>query len=137
MDESSSLPCTKRIGKGHILAHAIVELVTICTGQSIPAPTGCAKEISELWMEYEENSSPEAKVVKDFDKVEMILQALEYENEQGKDLDEFFQSTAGVGCGLVVDVIIPNMLTDTPWKFQTDVGKAWALEIASRRSKKN
>ncbi|XP_010904602.1 uncharacterized protein [Elaeis guineensis] len=74
-----------------------------------------AKEIGELWMEYEENSSPEAKVVKDFDKVEMILQALEYEKEQGIDLDEFFQSTAG--------------------KFQTDVGKAWASEIASRRRK--
>ncbi|XP_021275732.1 HD domain-containing protein 2 [Herrania umbratica] len=72
-----------------------------------------AKEIEELWMEYEENSSSEAKIVKDFDKVEMILQALEYENEQGVDLDEFFQSTAG--------------------KFQTDVGKAWASEIASRR----
>ncbi|XP_044463384.1 5'-deoxynucleotidase HDDC2-like [Mangifera indica] len=74
-----------------------------------------AKEIAELWMEYEENSSAEAKIVKDFDKVEMILQALEYENEQGKDLDEFFQSTAG--------------------KFQTDLGKAWAKEIASRRKK--
>ncbi|XP_002534456.3 5'-deoxynucleotidase HDDC2 isoform X1 [Ricinus communis] len=74
-----------------------------------------AKEISQLWMEYEENSSPEAKIVKDFDKVEMILQALEYENEQDRDLDEFFQSTAG--------------------KFQTEVGKAWALEIASRRKK--
>nr|POE57065.1 hypothetical protein CFP56_02091 [Quercus suber] len=35
--------------------------------------------------------------------------------EQGKDLDEFFQSTAG--------------------KFQTELGKAWALEIASRRRK--
>lgn len=74
-----------------------------------------AKEMSELWNEYEENSTPEAKIVKDFDKVEMILQALEYENEQGKDLEEFFQSTAG--------------------KFQTEVGKAWALEIASRRRK--
>jgi putative hydrolase of HD superfamily len=74
-----------------------------------------AEEIHELWMEYEENSSAEAKVVKDFDKVEMILQALEYEKEQGKDLEEFFQSTAG--------------------KFQTHVGKAWAAEIASRRTK--
>ncbi|XP_020962193.1 HD domain-containing protein 2 isoform X2 [Arachis ipaensis] len=49
--------------------------------------------------------------------VEMILQALEYENEQGKDLDEFFQSTAG--------------------KFQTETGKAWASEIVSRRRKNN
>ncbi|XVF47836.1 hypothetical protein PTKIN_Ptkin03bG0142900 [Pterospermum kingtungense] len=74
-----------------------------------------AKEIEELWMEYEENSSSEAKIVKDFDKVEMILQALEYENEQGANLDEFFQSTAG--------------------KFQTEVGKAWASEVASRRKR--
>uniref|UniRef100_A0A0E0CGM2 5'-deoxynucleotidase n=1 Tax=Oryza meridionalis TaxID=40149 RepID=A0A0E0CGM2_9ORYZ len=72
-----------------------------------------AEEIRELWMEYEQNATLEAKVVKDFDKVEMILQALEYEKEQGLDLEEFFQSTAG--------------------KFQTDVGKAWAAEVASRR----
>ncbi|XP_045809973.1 5'-deoxynucleotidase HDDC2-like [Trifolium pratense] len=71
-------------------------------------------EITELWMEYEANSSPEAKFVKDLDKVEMILQALEYEDEQEKDLDEFFQSTAG--------------------KFQTEIGKAWASEIVSRRN---
>ncbi|KAF3494410.1 hypothetical protein DY000_02057129 [Brassica cretica] len=75
-----------------------------------------AEEIAELWREYEANASPEAKVVKDFDKLEMILQALEYEQEQGQDLEEFFQSTAG--------------------KFQTDIGKAWALEIASRRRKR-
>ncbi|RZC53973.1 hypothetical protein C5167_012830 [Papaver somniferum] len=75
-----------------------------------------AKEINDLWMEYENNSTPEAKVVKDLDKVEMILQALEYENEQGRDLEEFFVSTAG--------------------KFQTDLGKSWAAEIASRRKRK-
>lgn len=74
-----------------------------------------AKEIDELWMEYEENSTAEAKIVKDFDKAEMILQAVEYENEQGKDLEEFFQSTAG--------------------KFQTELGKDWAAEIVSRRKK--
>ncbi|KAB1204792.1 HD domain-containing protein 2 [Morella rubra] len=42
-----------------------------------------AQEIGELWLEYEENSSPEAKIVKDLDKVEMILQASEYENGKG------------------------------------------------------
>ncbi|KAD2393497.1 hypothetical protein E3N88_40474 [Mikania micrantha] len=39
-----------------------------------------AEEIQELWREYEDNTSLEANLVKDFDKVEMILQALEYEN---------------------------------------------------------
>ncbi|XP_020103604.1 HD domain-containing protein 2-like isoform X3 [Ananas comosus] len=32
-----------------------------------------AKEIHELWMEYEENSSPEAKIVKDFDKSKELI----------------------------------------------------------------
>ncbi|XP_020204911.1 HD domain-containing protein 2 isoform X1 [Cajanus cajan] len=72
-----------------------------------------AEEIKELWAEYENNCSLEANLVKDFDKVEMILQALEYEIEHGKVLDEFFLSTAG--------------------KFQTEIGKSWAAEIISRR----
>ncbi|ERN07140.1 hypothetical protein AMTR_s00019p00129010 [Amborella trichopoda] len=88
---------------------ALEHMCTLLGGESR------AKEIADLWMEYEENTSLEAKFVKDLDKVEMILQALEYENEQGKDLNEFFESTAG--------------------KFQTDVGKAWAAEIASRRKR--
>ncbi|CAL5350041.1 unnamed protein product [Camellia sinensis] len=77
-----------------------------------------AEEIKELWAEYENNSSIEANLVKDFDKVEMILQALEYEMaevaEHGKVLDEFFLSTTG--------------------KFQTEIGKSWAAEINSRRN---
>ncbi|RWR93946.1 HD domain-containing protein C4G3.17 [Cinnamomum micranthum f. kanehirae] len=73
-----------------------------------------AEEIKELWAEYENNSSKEASLVKDFDKVEMILQALEYETEHGKVLDEFFLSTAG--------------------KFQTETGRAWAAEVISRRN---
>ncbi|KAM6571877.1 hypothetical protein CsatA_015957 [Cannabis sativa] len=73
-----------------------------------------AAEIKELWEEYEYNSSIEANLVKDFDKVEMILQALEYEEEHGKVLDEFFLSTAG--------------------KFQTEIGKSLASEINSRRN---
>ncbi|KAL5828527.1 hypothetical protein ACOSQ3_017995 [Xanthoceras sorbifolium] len=73
-----------------------------------------AEEIKELWAEYENNASIEANLVKDFDKVEMILQALEYEMEHGKVLDEFFLSTSG--------------------KFQTEIGKSWAAEINSRRN---
>lgn len=38
-----------------------------------------AQEISGLWEEYEDASTPEALLVKDFDKFEMIMQALEYE----------------------------------------------------------
>ncbi|KAI3788365.1 hypothetical protein L2E82_01127 [Cichorium intybus] len=73
------------------------------------------EEIQELWREYEDNASLEANLVKDFDKVfEMILQALEYETEHDRVLDEFFLSTAG--------------------KFQTEIGNSWAAEIIARRN---
>ncbi|KAH6556208.1 hypothetical protein KP509_1Z197500 [Ceratopteris richardii] len=72
-----------------------------------------AEEVKELWLDYENNASVEANLVKDFDKVEMILQALEYETSHGKVLNEFYESTAG--------------------KFQTEIGKAWAAEIVKRR----
>lgn len=43
----------------------------------------------------------------------MILQAQEYEADQGMVLQEFFDSTAG--------------------KWRTELGQAWAAEIVSRR----
>ncbi|KAF2074329.1 hypothetical protein CYY_004350 [Polysphondylium violaceum] len=55
-----------------------------------------AQEILNLWQEYEENTTNEAKLVKDFDKFEMIVQAFEYEKQQPeKKLDSFFNSTRG------------------------------------------
>ncbi|XP_077077025.1 5'-deoxynucleotidase HDDC2 [Siphateles boraxobius] len=58
---------------------------------------GLRKEIYNLWEEYEAQSSPEAKLVKEFDQLEMIIQAHEYEELEGKPgrLQEFFTSTEG------------------------------------------
>ncbi|KAG0492773.1 hypothetical protein HPP92_006171 [Vanilla planifolia] len=77
-----------------------------------------AEEIKELWAEYENNSSIEASLVKDFDKVCVVFVAhmtldeflthsvyviggvdsssIEYEMEHEKVLDEFFISTTGI-----------------------------------------
>lgn len=48
--------------------------------------------------EYETQSSPEARLVKEFDLLEMILQAYEYEELEGTPgrLQEFFDSTNGI-----------------------------------------
>nr|AAH95766.1 Zgc:112330 [Danio rerio] len=58
---------------------------------------GLRKEIYNLWEEYETQSSPEAKLVKELDNLEMIIQAHEYEELEGKPgrLQEFFVSTEG------------------------------------------
>nr|XP_055041553.1 HD domain-containing protein 2 [Misgurnus anguillicaudatus] len=58
---------------------------------------GLRKEIYNLWEEYENQSTPEAKLVKELDQLEMIIQAHEYEELEGKPgrLQEFFTSTEG------------------------------------------
>ncbi|KAJ8396260.1 hypothetical protein AAFF_G00021270 [Aldrovandia affinis] len=58
---------------------------------------GLRKEIYELWDEYEQQASPEARLVKELDQLEMILQAHEYEELEQRPgrLQEFFDSTQG------------------------------------------
>jgi putative hydrolases of HD superfamily len=51
------------------------------------------EEIVTLWLEYENSSSPEAVLAHQLDKLEMILQANEYEESQNVNLEDFFQST--------------------------------------------
>ena len=70
--------------------------------------------IETLWLEYENGSSREARVVKELDKLEMLLQASEYENEyKDVDLTEFYSSCDG--------------------SFKTESGKRWVEEILRRR----
>lgn len=60
-------------------------------------PDGLTQELYALWEEYESQSSPESRLVKQFDALEMILQAHEYEELEGSPgrLQEFFDSTSG------------------------------------------
>jgi 5'-deoxynucleotidase YfbR-like HD superfamily hydrolase len=66
-----------------------------------PACRPAAAEISELWHEYEAGASPEAALIKDIDKLEMVVQAAEYEGVAAAggggphSLQEFFDSTDG------------------------------------------
>lgn len=47
------------------------------------------KEYYDLWLDYEEQSSKEAKVLKQLDRLEMAIQAFEYEVSDNRQLDEF------------------------------------------------
>lgn len=76
--------------------------------------TPSASEIRELWNEYEAGLTEEAKMVKDFDKFEMILQADDYERAQNRSLDDFFQSTKG--------------------KFSTQLVQSWVNELTTQRN---
>ncbi|XP_030830246.1 HD domain-containing protein 2-like [Strongylocentrotus purpuratus] len=73
------------------------------------------QELYELWKEYEEQSSPEARFVKDLDRFEMISQAFQYEKRENKPglLQEFFDSTQG--------------------KFNHPLVKEWVEELNTQR----
>ena len=76
-------------------------------------------EFVELWREYEGGTTLESNLVTDLDKIEMILQAMEYENENDPNascLDSFFDGTDGI--------------------WRTDIGRDWAMEIVSRRRRR-
>lgn len=48
-----------------------------------------AKEMIDLFLEYEEGKTPEALFVKDIDKFELLVQMVEYEKRTGKNLQQF------------------------------------------------
>lgn len=50
------------------------------------------KEYLELWLEFEENRSAEAKFVKQIDQLEKAMQAAVYSKQYNKNLDEFIAS---------------------------------------------
>ena len=79
-----------------------------------PHPLG--RELFDLWEEYERGDTPESLYVKDIDKFEMILQADEYEVDQGLNLDQFFDSTRGY--------------------FQTPLFQSLDRELRSQRSQR-
>ena len=56
---------------------------------------GKRPDLLKLWEEYENQSSNEWVFVKDLDKLEMLIQAHEYEIETGIDLSDFYASTNG------------------------------------------
>ncbi len=47
----------------------------------------------KLWLEYEENNTKVSRILHQLDKLEMVIQALEYQNEhKQKKFDDFIQS---------------------------------------------
>lgn len=72
-------------------------------------------EVAKLWLEYEEGSTPEARLVKDLDKVEMAIQALEYQNEN-RDID------------------LANFQASAEGAVKTDAGRTLVAAVAARRA---
>lgn len=55
------------------------------------APLPTAGRFAALWQQFEEAASPEGRLVRDADKLEMMVQCLHYERAGSRGLDEFWQ----------------------------------------------
>ncbi len=64
------------------------------------------EEYYELWKEYMEGKSEEAKIMREIDKFEMILQAYEYASVYGKEkLREFFEEEENIKHPMLVSIL--------------------------------
>jgi putative hydrolase of HD superfamily len=72
--------------KGQAEAAAISDLL---------APLPAAERLAALWQAFEDSSSPEGRLVRDADKLEMMVQCLRYEQTGCRGLDEFWQAVDG------------------------------------------
>lgn len=55
------------------------------------APLPGAGRLAALWAEFEDHATPEGRLVRDADKLEMMIQCLRYEEAGSRGLDEFWQ----------------------------------------------
>jgi putative hydrolase of HD superfamily len=56
------------------------------------APLPAAGRWAALWQEFEDRSSPEGQLVRDADKLEMMVQCLRYEQAGSRGLDEYWEA---------------------------------------------
>ncbi|MCA9661572.1 MAG: HD domain-containing protein [Myxococcales bacterium] len=65
-------------------------------------------ELRALWLEYEDQSSPEGRFVKACDRLDMALQAQRYAAAQGVEVGDFIDSAlAGLPAGLLRELAAP------------------------------
>lgn len=76
---------------------------------------GKSDEYLQIFKEMIEATSQEAKVFWELDKLEMAIQALEYERSQHKKLDEFFVNADLQIYSLPLRKILKELLKQRPW----------------------
>lgn len=68
---------------------AVMDYITTSLLGNVPGAALSAKQIMEVFQEYEDNVTLEAQFVHDIDKMELLLQMVEYERSNKIDLSEF------------------------------------------------
>lgn len=71
---------------------------------------GIGKEYFLLWREYEERTSLESRIVKAADKLDLLLQAREYEKGGACNLLEFWENSETDFSALGIDELVTNLI---------------------------
>lgn len=95
---------------------AVMDYITENLLGKVPGASLSAQEMKGVFEEYEENKTLEANFVHDIDKMELLLQMVEYERSHKVDLTEFE--------GVISRVQLPEI-------------KAWAEDVVKERPKYN
>lgn len=83
------VPHDENIDKAEKSKREYKAILYLCDIISKYCPTS-ADEIRELWIDYETQRNLEATIVKDIDKLELLVQAFEYERMHNRRMDEFY-----------------------------------------------
>ena len=76
----------------HLIPRAVKSQAESSAMADLLAPLPTAQRWQALWQEFEDRSSPEGRLVRDADKLEMMVQCLRYEQAGSRGLHEFWQS---------------------------------------------
>jgi putative hydrolase of HD superfamily len=60
--------------------------------EDLLVPLPAAERWRALWLEFEDGTSPEGRLIRDADKLEMMVQCLRYEQAGSRGLEEFWQA---------------------------------------------
>jgi putative hydrolase of HD superfamily len=71
-------------------------------------PEGLSADYSKIWQEFSEGTSEEARLVREVDTLERMLQAFEYKNDGAQGLEEFWNDITQTGpytAGLIDELL--------------------------------
>ncbi|MFC2036827.1 HD family hydrolase [Chloroflexota bacterium] len=75
----------------HLIPGAVKSQAEAAAMVDLLAPLPAAHRLSALWQEFKDRATPEGRLVRDADKLEMMVQCLRYEQAGSRDLDDFWR----------------------------------------------
>jgi putative hydrolases of HD superfamily len=76
----------------HLIPREVKSQAEVKALEALTAALPSAVRFQALWREFEDESTPEGKLVRDADKLEMMIQCLRYELSGSRGLDDFWAS---------------------------------------------